>query len=179
MAVSVGSHPLSGNEKVFVARGVLAIVFAVCVFVALAVAPNGAVRIFAAFSIIDGVLALYAVYRTCDPWTTPRRSALFVEGVVECAFGIFLMFASPFAPIIALAIAANGIVGGASASVYSYGDKDTRAANWWALYGITGVILGFAVAALMAAGIPAMLIAVGVVAVIQGVTRMLVHSPTA
>jgi uncharacterized membrane protein HdeD (DUF308 family) len=172
MAATMKPQSLSGHERIFVARGVLAIVFALSLFVGLAIVPYAAVRIFAVFSIIDGVLCLFSGRGLPRSWTSPRRSALFAEGLVECAFGIFLMFGSHGAPIVALAIAANAIIGGASASVYSFGDKDERSANWWALYGITGVILGFAVGPLSAAGIPAILIAVGIVAVIQGVTRM-------
>jgi uncharacterized membrane protein HdeD (DUF308 family) len=175
MATTMKSQSQSANERIFVARGVLAIVFAVCLFVGLAVIPNAAVRIFAVFSIIDGVLALFAGAGAPRTWTSPRRSALFAEGVVECAFGIFLISGSHGAPIVAFAIAANAIISGASASVYSFGDKDKRSANWWALYGINGVLLGFVVAPLSAAGIPAILIAVGVVAVIQGVARMLLR----
>jgi uncharacterized membrane protein HdeD (DUF308 family) len=177
MTTTMKSQSQSGNERIFVARGVLAIVFAVCLFVGLGVLPNAAVavRIFAVFSIIDGVLALFAGAGAPRTWTSPRRSALIVEGIVECAFGIFLITGSHGAPIVAFAIAANAIISGASASVYSFGDKDERSANWWALYGITGVVLGFVVAPLSAAGIRAILIAVGIVALIQGVARMLLR----
>jgi uncharacterized membrane protein HdeD (DUF308 family) len=166
------------NRRVFAARGVLAIAFAVCVFVTLAIAPLNAICVFAVFSVIDGGLALFAGHSVRRSWTNLRRGALFGEGFVEIAVGLFVMFGGQSVPIIACAIAANAIIGGASASVYSFGDKDERSENWWALYGFTGVILGFAVAALIVAGISAILIAVGIVAVIQGVARLFLSPAT-
>lgn len=165
------------NKRVFVARGALEVAFGVCVFVTLAVAPVNGICIFAVFSVIDGGLALFAGHSVRRSWTSLRRSTLLGEGFVEIAVGIFVVFGGQSVPIIAFAIAANAIIGGASASVYSFGDKNERSANWWALYGITGVILGFAAPALIVAGLPAILLAVGIVALIQGVARLFLRPP--
>lgn len=172
MAATLKSRSFSGSQRVFVARGVLAIVFAASVFVTLAVSPPNGICVLAAFSIVDGMLALFAGHWARRNWTNPRRSVLFAEGFIEIAFGIFIALGGHSTPIIAFAIAANAIIAGGAASMYSFGDKDYRSANWWALYGTTGVILGFIVIGLSAVGVFAMLIAVGIVAVIQGTARL-------
>jgi uncharacterized membrane protein HdeD (DUF308 family) len=162
-------------ERIFVARGVLALVFAVLVFLAIGLIPDYAARIFAGFSILDGLLALAAAYRAHPSWTNPRKSALFAEGFIACVAGVVIAFHDHDASVIAFAIAANAIIGGALASVYSMSEKTEYRADWWAVYGILGVVLGFAVAPLMALGIPAMLLAVGVVTAVQGIARLMLR----
>jgi len=162
-------------EPIFVARGVLALCFAALVAVALAVAPNHAVGVFAGFSILDGLLAIAAAYRAHPDWRSPRKTALFAEGLIGCAAGIVIAIHNQDAPVIAFAIGANAIIGGALASTYSIEQTNEYRANWWAAYGILGVALGFAIGPLMAAGTSAMLIAVGVVVAVQGVARILLR----
>ena len=159
-------------ERIFIARGVLALVFAVLVFIAVALAPGDGVRVFAGFAILDGVLAIAAGYRAHPDWRSPRKAALYAEGIIECAAGFVIAFLDQNAPVIAFAIGANAIIGGALASVYSMGEKSEQRATWWAVYAILGVILGFAVGPLMAAGTSAMLLAVGAVVAVQGIARI-------
>jgi uncharacterized membrane protein HdeD (DUF308 family) len=162
-------------ERIFVARGVLALVFAVLVFLAIALAPDYATRVFAVFSILDGLLAMTAGYRAHPDWGSPRKTALIVEGLIAAAAGVVIAIHNQDAPVIAFAISANAIIGGALASVYSMSQRSEYRADWWAVYGILGVLLGFGVVPLMALGIRAMLIAAGAVAAVQGVARLLLR----
>jgi uncharacterized membrane protein HdeD (DUF308 family) len=175
MAATVKSRSLSGNQRVFAGRGALAVVFAASLFVTLAVSPPNGICVLAAFSIVDGALAFVAGHLARRNWINPRRSVLFAEGFVEIAFGIFIALGGHAASIIAFAVATNAIIAGGAASMYSFGDKDYRSANWWALYGITGVILGFIVIGLSVVGLPAILIAVGIVALVQGSARLFLY----
>jgi uncharacterized membrane protein HdeD (DUF308 family) len=158
----------STMERIFIARGILALVFAAVVFGAVAVAPANAVGIFAGFAILDGLLALVAGVQAHPSWENPRKAALLAEGIIECAAGAVIAFHSQDTPFIAFAIGVNAVIGGALASVYSMAQKTEIRADWWAVYGISGVLLGFAIAPLMAAGVSAMMIAVGAVEAIQG-----------
>lgn len=159
-------------ERIFVVRGVLALIFTVLVFTAVALEPANGARVFAGFSILDGLLAIAAGYRAHPDWRSPRKAALFAEGAIEYVAGVVIALVVQDAPVIAFAIGANAIIGGALASVYSMGEMNEWRASWWAVYAIVGVILGFAVAPLMAAGTPAMLIGVGIVVAIQGIARI-------
>jgi uncharacterized membrane protein HdeD (DUF308 family) len=164
-----------GTDGTFIGRGVLAIAFAVAVFATVAAAPGDAVRAFAAFSIVDGLLALVSGYYA-HTRRSPRRTALFAEGFVECGIGIFLLSGNHDVEVVAIAIAANALIGGALGSVSSYNDPSRTRANWLALYGILGILLGFAVPALFAVGFSALLVAVAVVVAIQGVARILLRT---
>lgn len=163
-------------ERIFVARGVLALVFAALVFLAIGLAPGYASRVFAGFAILDGLLAIAAGYRAHPSWRIPSKSALFAEGIIGCAAGVVIAIFAQAAPVIAFAIGANAIIGGALASMYSMSQKSEYRADWWAVYAILGILLGFAVGALQAAGISAMLIAVGAVAAVQGLARIFLRT---
>jgi uncharacterized membrane protein HdeD (DUF308 family) len=76
-------------------------------------------------------------------------------------------------PVIAIAVGANAVIGGALASVYYMDQRSEYRANWWADYGILGVLLGLCIGPLMAIGISAMLIAIGVVEAVQGIALIL------
>jgi uncharacterized membrane protein HdeD (DUF308 family) len=161
----------SEMERIFVARGILALVFAAVIFLALAFAPGYAVRVFAGFAILDGLLAITAGYRAHADWKNPSKTALLAEGIIGCAAGVVIAI-NQDVPVIAFAIAANAIIGGALASMHSMAQRSEYRADWWAVYGILGVLLGFAIEPLMAVGTSAMLIAVGSVVAVQGVARI-------
>ncbi len=162
-------------ERIFVTRGVLALVFALLVFLAIALVPDRAARVFAVFSILDGLLAIGAGYRAHPDWGNPRKTALIVEGLIAVAAGVVIAIHNQDAPVIAFAISANAIIGGALASGYSMSQRSEFRADCWAVYGILGILLGFGVVPLMALGIPAMLIAAGAVAAVQGIARLLLR----
>jgi uncharacterized membrane protein HdeD (DUF308 family) len=162
-------------ERIFVARGVVALVFAGLVFVVLWLAPEYAARVFAGFSILDGLLALYAGYHVRPVWNLPRRSALLAEGFIGCVAGVAVAILNGNAFLIAVAIGANAVIGGALASLYSFDEMRDQRAIWWSAYGALGLVLGVAEPGLSAIGIPAMMIALAAVVSVQGIARIVLR----
>ena len=164
-----------GHTMTFLARGVLAIAFAIVMLLALANRSGLALPVYGAFAVVDGLLAFVANFHARRTWNSPRRSCLVAEGMIECLVGIAVLATPLNIHIVYAAIAANSLIAGMLASVYSYGDQNEWRASWAAIYGITGVILCFAVPLLSAVGVDAVFTGVAVVNLIQGVTRVLLR----
>jgi uncharacterized membrane protein HdeD (DUF308 family) len=172
-------NELYHKDVLFVLRGALAILFALTVGAVLILStPEKAIYVFAYFAIADGVVAIVASLRS-EGWASLRRTALLAEGVIACGTGMFLLLVGHNLTILTFGIAANAIIGGALGSVYSYGDTNRSGANWWALYGIVGVLLGFAAPPLMATGVAGLLISVAIAVAIQGVARIFLRGDSA
>ena len=80
-----------GHTTTFLARGVLAIVFAIVMLLALANRPGLALPIYGAFAVVDGLLAFVANFHARRTWNSPRRSCLVAEGMIECLVGIAVL----------------------------------------------------------------------------------------
>jgi uncharacterized membrane protein HdeD (DUF308 family) len=129
------------NWWAFVARGVLAILFGLIAFVMPGVTMLSLVLVFAAYAVVDGVLAITSAVRAARQ--SERWGWLALEGVVDIVAGIAAV-AMPGLTVFVFVIlvAAWALITGALMLVASF-RVDADHGRWWlALGGIASLIYG-------------------------------------
>jgi len=163
-------HDRTSQEWWIVAlQGVAAIVFGVLALVWPGITLLSLVFLFAAYALVDGVLALMSGFRRgaggkLDWWRIAR-------GVVGIAAGV-VAFAMPgiTAYVLLLVIAAWAIVSGAIELVAAYQLRDVIQREWLlALDGVLAIIFGIVLVVFPSAGALALVWLIGAFAIASGV----------
>jgi uncharacterized membrane protein HdeD (DUF308 family) len=135
------SEALARNWWAMALRGVLAIVFGVIALVLPGVTMLSLVIVFAAYALVDGVLAIVAAVRSAR--RHERWGLLVLEGVVDIAAGV-LAFLWPGLTIVifVLLVAAWAIVTGALMTAAAFRLQLDHGRWWLALGGLVSLVYG-------------------------------------
>ena len=135
------SEALARNWWAIALRGVLAIVFGVIALVVPGVTMLSLVIVFAAYALVDGVLAIVAAVRSAR--RHERWGLLVLEGVVDIAAGV-LAFLWPGLTIVifVLLVAAWAIVTGALMTAAAFRLQLDHGRWWLALGGLASLVYG-------------------------------------
>jgi uncharacterized membrane protein HdeD (DUF308 family) len=135
------SGVLAQNWWAVALRGVLAIIFAIIAFAVPAATMLSLVLVFAAYMLVDGILAIVAAVRAAG--RDERWGLLVFEGIVDIIAGA-VAFLWPGLTILAfvLLVAAWAIVSGVSMFVAAF-RLNTDHGRWWlVLGGVASVVYG-------------------------------------
>jgi uncharacterized membrane protein HdeD (DUF308 family) len=135
------SEALARNWWAMALRGVLAIVFGLIALVLPGVTMLSLVMVFAAYALVDGVLAIVAAVRSAT--RHERWGLLVLEGVVDIAAGV-LAFLWPGLTIVifVLLVAAWAIVTGALMTAAAFRLQLDHGRWWFALGGLASFVYG-------------------------------------
>ena len=135
------SEALARNWWAMALRGVLAIVFGVIALVLPGVTMLSLVIVFAAYALVDGVLAIVAAVRSAR--RHERWGLLVLEGVVDIAAGV-LAFLWPGLTIVifVLLVAAWAIVTGVLMTAAAFRLQLDHGRWWFALGGLASLVYG-------------------------------------
>jgi uncharacterized membrane protein HdeD (DUF308 family) len=151
-------------------QGVAAIAFGILALVWPAITLLALVFLFAAYALVDGVLALMSGIRRGRDGGRPDWWRI-ARGVVGIAVGV-VAFAMPgiTAYVLLILIAARAIVSGAIELVAAYQLRDVIRGEWLlALDGVVAIVFGIVLIALPGAGALAVVWLIGGFAIVSGV----------
>ena len=158
---------MSRNWWVFILRGIVAIAIGILAFVQPQATLIALIAVFAAYAIVDGVLAIAAgVAVEGGP-----RWMLIVGGLIGIAIGV-LTINRPDVTVIALLylIAVWAIVTGVAEAVAAYSFRAVLENEWLlVLSGIVSVVFGFALIYNPGDGVLAVLWLIGIYAILAGI----------
>lgn len=161
------------NWWVLVVRGVLAVLFGVIAFLWPGITVVSFVLLFGAYALIDGILSLVAAFR---PAPDQSRLLLILFGVLSLLAGLFVLTRPGISAVLLLYVTAiwaiaTGLVG----IVAAIAMRKAITGEWvLALYGVISILLGILLLTRPAAGVLAFIWAIGLYAVVAGVTLVIV-----
>ncbi len=155
-------------------RGILAVLFGILVLAWPGATALAIVVLFGIFSIVDGITSLVIAFREREK---KGKALLIVQALVSIAAGIVaLVWPTITAVVLLYVIAFWAILLGILEIVASFELKGLGLKRWWwhTLSGALGVVLGIIlIAAHPAQGILALLVALGVLAIVNGVSLII------
>jgi len=166
---------LSRDWWIVALQGVAAIVFGILALVWPGITLLALVFLFAAYALVDGVLALIRGFRRGGDGDRPDWWRV-ARGVVGIAAGV-IAFAMPdiTAYVLLILIAAWAIVSGAIELVAAYQLRDVIRGEWLlALDGAVAILFGIALVVFPSAGALAVVWLIGAFAIVSGVILLAV-----
>jgi uncharacterized membrane protein HdeD (DUF308 family) len=169
MLQTAGAQIVLRNWWMLALRGVLAILFGLVALFLPGIALLSFILVFAAYAIIDGVVAVLVALR--ERQSMNRWGWVLVEGLLSIAAGIFaLAYPRETALILLFIIAAWAILTGIMEIVAAVSLRDYLSREWaLAIAGIISIAFGVILFAHPGAGILAILWLVGIYSIIFGV----------
>ena len=157
------------NWWMLVVRGVLAIIFGLIVLLVPRIALLALVYVFAAYALIDGLMAVYIAIR--ERGSLSRWGRVLFEGILGIIIGIVAFIHPGFTALVLLYVVAIwAVVTGIMEIATAFAIRGFAAREWaLGLAGVLSIIFGIVLFIFPGAGILSILWLVGIYAIIFGI----------
>jgi uncharacterized membrane protein HdeD (DUF308 family) len=169
MLENIGVQAIKRNWWMLAVRGVLAIIFGLIALIAPGIALLAFIFVFAAYALIDGIMAVYIAIR--ERGSLSRWGWVLFEGILGIIIGIVAFIHPGFTALVLLYfVAIWAIVTGIMEIAAAFAIRGFAAREWaLGLAGVVSIIFGIVLFIFPGSGLLSILWLVGIYAIIFGI----------